>query len=135
MSQRKYALEVLDDVGILGSKLSCFPIEQNMSPTQSNGKLLDDASAYRRLVGRLIYLTITRPNLTYVNVHVLSKFMDKPRQPHLEAVHKILRYIKQSPGQGILLPSTCSLQLVAFCDVDWARCKDTKRSIMSYCLS
>ena len=134
MSQCKYALEVLDNVGILGSKLSCFPVEQNMSLTQSNGKLLDDASAYRRLVGRLIYLTITRPNLTYV-VHVLSKFIEKPCQPHSEASHKIIRYIKQSPGQGILLPSTCSLQLIAFCDDDWARCKDTKRSIMSYCLS
>ena len=79
-----------------------------MSLIQPDGKLLDDVSAYRRLVGRLIYLTITRPDLTYV-VHVLNQFMDKPRQPHLEEAHKVLRYIKQTPGKGILLPSTGSL--------------------------
>ena len=60
--------------------------------------------------------------------------MDKPRQPHLEAAHKVLRYIKQTPGQGIFLPSTGSLQLRAFCEADWARCVDTRRSITDYCI-
>ncbi|XP_021802666.1 uncharacterized protein LOC110746736 [Prunus avium] len=97
------------------------------------GKVLNDPSSYRRLVGRLIYLTITRPNLAYA-VHMLSQFMEKPRQPHLETAHKVLKYIKQAPGQGIFLPSTGSLQLQAFCDADWARCRDTRRSITGYCV-
>ncbi|XP_068317088.1 uncharacterized mitochondrial protein AtMg00810-like [Pyrus communis] len=131
--QRKYALEILDDAGFLGVKPSRFPVEHNLSLTQFDGKLLDDASAYKRMVGALIYLTITRPDLTYV-VHILSQFMDKPRQPYLEAAHKVLKYIKQTPGQGILLPSTGSLQLRAFCDADWAHCKDIRRSITGYCI-
>ncbi|XP_016652731.1 PREDICTED: uncharacterized mitochondrial protein AtMg00810-like [Prunus mume] len=97
------------------------------------GKVLNDPSSYKRLVGRLIYLTITRHDLAYV-VHMLSQFMEKPRQPHLKAAHKVLKYIKQAPGQGIFLPSTSSLQLQAFCDADWARCRDIRRSITGYCV-
>ncbi|CAL8999717.1 unnamed protein product [Prunus brigantina] len=133
LCQRKYALEILDGAGFLGAKPSRFLVEQNLSLTQTNGRLLNDLSSYRRLVGRLIYLTITRPNLVYA-VHVLSQFMDKPRQPHLEAAHKVLRYIKQTHGQGILLPSTGSYPSHAFCDVDWARCADTRRSMIGYCI-
>ncbi|KAK9939067.1 hypothetical protein M0R45_015776 [Rubus argutus] len=133
LCQRKYALEILEDTGFLGAKPSRFPVDQGLSLTQADGSLLIDPSQYRRLVGRLIYLTITRPDLVYA-VHILSQFMDKPRQPHLEAAHKVLRYVKQTPGQGILLPSTGSLELRAFCDADWARCRDTRRSVSGYCM-
>lgn len=105
LSQRKYALEILEDSGFLGAKPTTFPVEYNTALTQGEGKLLSDPAQYRRLVGRLIYLTITRPNIVYV-VHILSQVMNKPREPHLETAHKVLRYLKQMPGQGILLPST-----------------------------
>lgn len=121
-------MDILEDTGFLGAKPSQFPVNQGLSLTQTNIDLLKDPSQYRRLVGRLIYLTITRPDLVYVD-HVLSQFMDRPRQPHLDAAHKVLRYIKQASGQGILLPSTDSLELKAYCDADWARCKDTRRSV------
>ena len=134
LCQRKYALDILDDVGFLGAKPSRFPCGAKcFSHAEQKENFLIDASSYRRLVGRLIYLTITRPDLAYV-VHMLSQFMEKPRQPHLEAAHKVLRYIKRAPGQGIFLPSKGSLQLRAFCDADWARWKDTRRSITGYCI-
>jgi len=91
-------LEILEDTGFLGAKPSRFPTEQNITLTQEDGDLLEDASQYRRLVGNLICLTITRVDLAYT-VHILSQFMDKPRQPYLEAAHKVLRYIKHAPGQ------------------------------------
>lgn len=117
LSQRKYALEILKDTGFLGAKPSKFPMEQNLMLNENDGELITNPSSYHKLVGRLIYLTITRPDLVYV-VHVLSQFMDKPRVPHVDAAHRVLRYIKQTPGQGILLSVTSSIQLEAFGDAD-----------------
>lgn len=59
LCQRKYALEVLEDSGLLASKPVSFPTEQNLKISKHNGSLLGDPISYRRLIGRLIYLTIT----------------------------------------------------------------------------
>lgn len=88
-------------------------------------------SAYRRLIGRLIYLTITRPDLCY-SVHILSQFMQQPRHGHWTAALRVLRYLKSAPGQGIFLPATSDLQLHAYCDSDWAGCPLTRRSLTGY---
>jgi hypothetical protein len=88
-------------------------MEQNLKLLSRDGAILDDPSSYKRLVGRLIYLTITRPDLAFAVQH-LNQFMQDPRQPHLDAANNLLRYIKQSPGQGIFFPSTSDLCLKAF---------------------
>ena len=79
-SQRKYALELLEEFGQLGSRPSKTPMEQNLKLNKVEQEPLTDAIRYRRLVGRLLYLTVTRPNITY-SVQILSQFLDKPRQP------------------------------------------------------
>jgi hypothetical protein len=89
-------LEILKDDGILGVKPVNSPIEQNTKLSDA-GDLLKDPSQYRRLVGRLIYLTITRPDIMY-SVHVLSRFMHAPHKPHMEAPLRVLRYLKGAPG-------------------------------------
>jgi hypothetical protein len=131
--QRKYALEILEDSGLLASKPVQFPMEQNLKLSWDNGDLLSDASEYRRLIGRLLYLTITRPYLAY-SVQTLSQFMAQPRQPHLDAAHRVLRYIKFAPTQSLFFPANGDLHLKAFCDSDWAECVDTRRSIIDYCV-
>jgi len=132
LSQRKYTLDILKEMGLLGSKPINFPMDQHLKLNPDDGQQLHNPSSYRRLVGRLIYLTITRPEITYA-VNALSQFMHNPRQPHMAAAIRVLRYLKSSPGKGILMSSESSTQLSAFCDSDWASCPTTRRSITGYC--
>ena len=92
-------------------------MEQNLKLSKFYGELLPDLGVYRRLVGRLLYLIITRPDIAY-SVHKPSQFMSKLRKPHLDVAYKVLQYLKGSPGQGILLSSKSDLHLKAYTDAD-----------------
>src|SRR4051794_40770981 len=112
-------------------------LEQNLALhlylklNNTDGNELKDPSIYRRLFGRMIYLTISRPDLSYP-ILILSQFMAKPRPPHLAMAHKVLRYIKETLRQGLMFLANQKLKLIAYCGVDWASCPMTRRSITSY---
>ncbi|KAK3037778.1 hypothetical protein RJ639_030697 [Escallonia herrerae] len=131
---RKYALDILSESGLSASKPAAFPMEQNHGLALAGGPLLSDPGPYRRLIGRLVYLTITRPDICYA-VHVLSKFMQSPRSQHWDVALRVLRYLKAAPGQGLFLPADSPLQIYAFCDSDWASCPLTRRSVTGYFVS
>lgn len=130
-SQRKYTLDILSEAGLLAAKPCEFPMEQHHQLAVSASSSLSDPERYRRLVGRLIYLTITRPELSY-SVHTLAQFMQDPKEDHWHAALRVLHYLKGHPGQGLLLSAQSSLQLTAFCDSDWASCPISRRSITGY---
>ncbi|CAM8945479.1 unnamed protein product [Rhodiola kirilowii] len=131
LNQRKYALDLISEAGLLGCKPSTTPMDTKHKLALSTTPVLDDPSSYRRLVGQLIYLTVTRPDLSY-SVHILSQFMASPTDDHLQAAHRVLRYLKMAPTQGLFFPSSKDLHLTAFCDSDWGACPITRRSVTGY---
>ncbi|XP_070044865.1 uncharacterized mitochondrial protein AtMg00810-like [Nicotiana tomentosiformis] len=143
MSQRKYALEMISEVGLGGSKPKETPMEQNLKLTSVNfdacvttnttDEILEDRGRFQKLVGKLLYLTITRPDISYA-VQSLSQFMHAPKKSHYEAALHVVRYIKKQSGLGILMSSRSSQQIKALCDSDWASCPMSRKSITGYCI-
>ncbi|CAN0874921.1 Retrovirus-related Pol polyprotein from transposon RE1 [Linum grandiflorum] len=132
VNQRKYCIELLNDTGFLESKGNKSPMDVNLKLNANQGETLQDPSIYRNLVGRLHYLTITRPDIAFA-VQQLSQFQANPCSEHLEAAHRILRYLKSAPGQGLIYRANNQCTLSGFCDSDWASCPDTRRSVTGYC--
>ncbi|GKC89966.1 ribonuclease H-like domain-containing protein [Tanacetum coccineum] len=101
---KKYCLDLLSEFGLLACKPSATPLEHNLAitnePTEVD-KVLDNITEYQKLIGKLIYLTHTRPDISY-SVHCLSQFMHKPLRSHLKIDLKVLRYLKSNPGKGFI---------------------------------
>ena len=142
MNQRKYALEFISDVGLERSKHVQTPLEPNVKLTSEehynctgakNDTLFEDMSRYQKLIGKLIYLTITRPNIYFV-VQLISQFMQHPKQSHWMDALRVVRYVKESPGLGIFLKKGPIDDLVVHCDSDLAACLNTRRSVIGFVL-
>lgn len=106
-------------------------MEPNTKMCAYEGKELEDAMMYRKLVGTLVYLTLTRPDISYA-IGVMSRFMQNPKKPHLEAVQRILRYIKGTLGYGVMYKKGDECKLVGYCNADYAGDHDTRRSTTRY---
>uniref|UniRef100_A0A2N9J0C0 Integrase catalytic domain-containing protein n=1 Tax=Fagus sylvatica TaxID=28930 RepID=A0A2N9J0C0_FAGSY len=132
LSQRKYTLDILQDTGYLGSKPVATPMEPNLKLMPDEGDFVDDPDTYRRLVGKLIYLTITRPDISYA-VSIVSQFMTNPRVPHMNAVIRILKYLKNAPGRGLFYRSSGHLRIEGYTDADWAGSPSDRKSTTGYC--
>jgi len=95
--------------------------------------LLPKPEVYRRLIGRLLYLNITRPDISY-SVQHLSQFVNQPREPHLQVAFHLLRYLKGTVNAGLFYSASSDLSLSAYTDADWGRCISTRRSLTGFCI-
>eukprot|EP00257_Ricinus_communis_P018006 XP_015576586.1 uncharacterized protein LOC107261482 [Ricinus communis] len=119
LSQRKYVLDLLKETGKIRAKPIDTPIETKTRLNLEDGDSLGDIGHYQRLVEKLIYLTVTRPDISYA-VNMISQFMHAPRTLHLDAVDRILRYLKGTPGQGIWMKNNNNtITVTGFSDADW----------------
>jgi hypothetical protein len=133
LSQSKYTLALLSRANMLEAKPCSTPVPTISKLSFHDGDPLSNPSSYRQIVGALQYLTMTRPDLTYA-VNQACQFMHSPTTTHLQAVKRILRYIKGTIDLGIHLTPCSSLTLHAFSDANWAGCPDDRRSTIGYCI-
>ena len=116
LSQRKYALDILEETGMLDYKPVDTPMDPNVKLVPGQGESLGDLRRYRRLVGKLNYLTITRLDISFP-VSVVSQFLQSPCDDHWDAVICILHYIKVHQAK---VENRGHTQVVGYTDADWA---------------
>ncbi|KAH9680958.1 retrovirus-related pol polyprotein from transposon RE1 [Citrus sinensis] len=107
------------------------PMEENLKLSTDPYQVPANKERYQRLVGRLMYLGHTRPDLAYA-LSVVSQFMHSPKEEHMNAVIRILRYLKSSPGKGIVFTKGNNLDIKGYTDADWAGSIDDRRSTSGY---
>jgi hypothetical protein len=118
-------------VGLLECKPADTPIVQNHKLGEHLDQAPTNKERYQRLVGKLIYLSHTHPDIAYA-VSVVSQFMHNPSEEHMDAVIRILRYLKSSPGKGLMLSKNDHLRVEGYTDADWAGNISDRKSTSGY---
>uniref|UniRef100_A0A803MVW8 Reverse transcriptase Ty1/copia-type domain-containing protein n=1 Tax=Chenopodium quinoa TaxID=63459 RepID=A0A803MVW8_CHEQI len=129
--QRKYILDLLAETGMLDCKPAETPIVANHGLQIIEGEKPADKEQYQKMVGKLIYLSHTRPDIAYA-VGVVSRFMHLPQVQHMTAVMRILRYLKGTHSIGIYFDKNAHPDLIAYTDADWAGDRDGRKSTSGY---
>ena len=131
LSQRQYMMDILERAGMSDCKLCATPVDTNPKLSADGGVPVADPTDFRSLAGALQYLTFTRPDIAYA-VQQVCLHMHDPREPHLAALKRILRYIRGTLHLGLLLRPSRQADLVVYSDADWAGCPDTRKSTSGY---
>nr|KYP66838.1 Retrovirus-related Pol polyprotein from transposon TNT 1-94 [Cajanus cajan] len=133
MHQKKYISEVLKRFNMMGCNPAETPAEINGKLTRSENEASVDGTLFRQIVGSLRFICHSRPEIAF-SVGLVSRFMNDPRQPHLVAAKRILRYLKGTLGYGIMFSHQTKeddgLRLVAYSDSDWCGDLVDRRSTM-----
>jgi hypothetical protein len=133
MHQHKYSTEILSRFGMEDCNGVGSPIVPGCRLTKNDGGKAADASEYKQMVGCLMYLLASRPDLAY-SVCLVARFMDRPTEIHVAAVKRIMRYLKGTLGYGILYKTKTNddLCLEGCCDSDYAGDLDDRKSTTGY---
>eukprot|EP00253_Pinus_taeda_P029593 PITA_29593 len=131
ISQAKYVKVLLEKFRMDQCKYAPVALQQTIKLQCQDGSKTADATLYRQLVGSLIYLTTSRPDLAYA-VSVLSQFMSTPLESHWNAAKNVLRYLQGTVDYGIIYTDSSDVILARFSDSDWAGNVDDHRSITGY---
>jgi hypothetical protein len=133
LSQEKYIQDLLDRASLTDHRTAETPMELNIHLVATDGEPLEDHTRYRRIVGSLVYLGVTRPDILY-SVHILSQLVSAPTQIHYSHLLCVLRYLRGTISRRLFFSRSSSLQLQAYCDATWASDPSNRRSLSAYCV-
>ena len=126
LSQRKYALDLLQEIGMSACQPIDTPIKEGLKLCVESNKVPVNKGRYQRLVGRLMYLSHTRLDLAYA-LNIVSHFMHNLIEQLMNAIMLILRYLKHALGKGVSFTKTSDYQSIeAYTDVDWVGTMDDR---------
>lgn len=133
LCQQKYAEDIIERAGMTSCKPAPTPVDTKSKLSVSSGSPYEDPTKYRSLAGALQYLTFTRPDISYA-VQQVCLHMHDPKDDHMTALKRILRYVQGTIGFGLHLYKSSVSGLVSYTDADWGGCPDTRRSTSGYCV-
>lgn len=131
LSQQQYSVEILERAGMTDCKPCSTPVDTNAKLSSADGAPVSDPTDFHSLAGALQYLTFTRPDIAYA-VQQVYLHMHDPRELHLAALKRILRYVHGTLDYSLHFHRSPTVDLVAYSDADWAGCPDTRKSTSGY---
>jgi hypothetical protein len=134
LNQGKYAVEILKRFDMLECKSMNTPMETNLKLLVDTSSELVDATLYRQIIGSLMYLTNTRPDICFV-VNTLSQYLVEPRRVHLVAAKHVMRYLKGTLDYGLCYTGDHDFRLYGYTDSDWAGSASDRKSTSGCCFS
>jgi hypothetical protein len=132
LSQEKYIQDLLNRASLIDPRTAETFMELNVHLTPTDGESPKDPTHYRHIVGSLVYLGITRPDISY-SVHILSQFVSALTQIHYSRILCVMRYLRETNTHRLFFPCSSTLQLQAYCDAIWASDPSDRRSLSVYC--
>ncbi|XP_021986572.1 uncharacterized mitochondrial protein AtMg00810-like [Helianthus annuus] len=133
LSQEKYAGEILERAGLSDCNPAATAVDTQNKLSSNNGTPVDNITEYQSLAGALQYLAFTRLDISYA-VQQVCLHMHDPKTIHLNALKRVLRYIKGKISYGLHIQPSSTSSLTAYTDADWGGCPDTRRSTSGYCV-
>jgi hypothetical protein len=127
ISQEKYLREMLKRFQMEDSKPVGTPMVTGCKLSKDDDSPDVDQSSYRSMIGSLLYITASHPDIMHV-VGMVGRYQSAPKQSHLLAIKRIFRYLKETMNYGLWYPKNQNFQLSVYSDVDWANCVDERKS-------
>ncbi|CAL8993586.1 unnamed protein product [Prunus brigantina] len=131
LHQKKYAMKVIEKFGLKGCKSVATHLVANERLCKEDGSEMADESEYRQIIGSLLYLTATRPDIMFAS-SLLARFMHNPTKKHMGTAKRVLRYVQGTLDYGIEFKKGKAATLLGYCDSDWAGSEDDRRSTSGY---